>query len=187
VSVWFSPNHAPRQSPSQLLSTDPVVPLSLPTTMAPPSRDLILPLLLLLLVSSSGAEPYPLVLVPRRCSPSSSAAYRLGPAVESHDPGARPLPYGVAWWVNRQSSWLPHELFRSDDIPEPEWPTSLEGSVDGGPGAARLAAWWRSLVPAVLEVGPMDRWRCASFIGDYRDLAFIVFFFSSLLIPLTAR
>jgi hypothetical protein len=60
------------------------------------SLDLILPLLLLLLVSSSDIKPYPLALVPRRRSLSSSAAYRLGLAVESHDLGAWPLPDGAA-------------------------------------------------------------------------------------------
>jgi hypothetical protein len=32
---------------------------------------------------------------------------------------------------------LPHELLRSDGIPEPEGPASLEGSASGGPGMVR--------------------------------------------------
>jgi hypothetical protein len=58
--------------------------------MAPPSPDLVL----LLLVTSSGAKLCPLALVPRCRFPSTSAAHWLGPAVESHDPGARPLSDG---------------------------------------------------------------------------------------------
>jgi hypothetical protein len=92
--------------------------------------------LLLLLVTSSGVESYPLALVPRRRSPSSSTAHRIGPTVKSHDPGAWPLPDGVVKWANRQSSQLLHELFRFGGIPESEGPTSLEGSDDGG-GVAR--------------------------------------------------
>jgi hypothetical protein len=64
-------------------------------------------------------------------------AHRLGPAVESHDPGARSLSDGAVRWVNRQSSRLSHGFLRSDDVLEPEGPTSLEGSVGGGPGVAR--------------------------------------------------
>jgi hypothetical protein len=45
-------------------------------------------LVLLLLVTSFDAEPYPLTLVPQCRSPSFSAAHRLGPTVESHDLGA---------------------------------------------------------------------------------------------------
>jgi hypothetical protein len=32
---------------------------------------------------------------------------------------------------------MPHILLRSDGVPEPEGPASLEGSADGGPGATR--------------------------------------------------
>jgi hypothetical protein len=69
--------------------------------------------------------------------PSSLAAHQLGPAVKSHDPGARPLPDGAAWWVNRWSSQLSHRLFRSHSVPEPEGLALLEGSADGGPDVVR--------------------------------------------------
>jgi hypothetical protein len=70
-------------------------------------------------------------------SPLLWPAHRLGLAVESHDPGAWPLPDGVSWWVNRWSSQLPHRLFRSDGIPEPKGPASLEGSFGSGPVPVR--------------------------------------------------
>jgi hypothetical protein len=55
----------------------------------------------LTLVTSSGAESYPLALLPQCRSPSSiTAAQQLGPAVVSHDPGAQPLPDGAVKWVN---------------------------------------------------------------------------------------
>jgi hypothetical protein len=97
--------------------------------MASPSPDLVL---LLLLVTSFSAEPYPLALVPQRCSPSSSTAHRLGPTVESHDSGSWPLPYGAMKWVNRHSSRLPHILFRFGGVSESEGLASLEGSASGG-------------------------------------------------------
>jgi hypothetical protein len=53
------------------------------------------------MVTSSATERYPLALLPQRRSLSSSAAHRLGLVIESHDLGARPLPDGAAWWVNR--------------------------------------------------------------------------------------
>jgi hypothetical protein len=93
-------------------------------------------LMLLLLVTSFGAKPYPLALVPSRRSPSSLAAHRLGPTVEPHDPGAQPLPNGATKWVNRWSIRLPHGLFRSGGVLESEGPASLEGSADDG-GVAR--------------------------------------------------
>jgi hypothetical protein len=93
-------------------------------------------LVLLLLVTSSGVEPYPLAFVPQRHSPSSSVAHRLGPTVESNDPGTRPLMDGAVKWANQWSGQLPHKLFRSGGIPESEGPASLEGSA-GGVGAAR--------------------------------------------------
>jgi hypothetical protein len=62
-----------------------------------PSLDLELPLLLHLLLCSSGVEPLLLLHFPRRRSPSSiTAAQRLGPAIKSQDPGTRPLPDGAA-------------------------------------------------------------------------------------------
>jgi hypothetical protein len=64
-------------------------------------------------------------------------AHRLGTTVESHDPGAQPLPDGAARWVNRRSSRLPHRLLRSGGVPEPEGPSLLEGSACGGPSVAR--------------------------------------------------
>jgi hypothetical protein len=39
--------------------------------------------------------------------------------------------------VNRRSSRLPHVLFKSSGVPEPEWPASLQGSADGGPSVVR--------------------------------------------------
>jgi hypothetical protein len=101
--------------------------------MAPPSSDL----LLLLLVTSSGAEPYPLAFLPRHRSPSSTAtAQQLGLAIESHDPDGRPLPVGVVKRANRRSTRLPHRLKRSGDVPEPDGPVLIDGSAGGG-GTAR--------------------------------------------------
>jgi hypothetical protein len=85
-----------------------------------------------------------------------SVAYWLGPAVESHDPGARPLSDGVAWWANRRSSWLPHGLFRSGGVSEPEGPAALEGSAGSGPGAAREGIGEVGGVVAVLSAS--DPW-----------------------------
>jgi hypothetical protein len=59
------------------------------------------------------------------------------PGIESHDPGTRPLPDGAAWWANQQSSRLPHRFFRSDGVPEPEGPASLERIAGGSPDAVR--------------------------------------------------
>jgi hypothetical protein len=134
LGLILTAHHAP---PSQLLVSNPLAPLDLADHDCPPSSDLVLLLFLFLLVTSSSIEPYPLTLVPRRRSPSSSAAHRLGPAVESHDPGARPLPDGVAWWVNRRSSRLPHGLFKSDGALDHEGPATLEGSAGGGLGVTR--------------------------------------------------
>jgi hypothetical protein len=92
--------------------------------------------MLLLLVTSSDVEPCPLALVPRRRSPSSLAAHRLGPVAESHDPDARPLPVGAVKWANRRSSRLLHRILRSSGVPESKGPASLEGSAGGG-GAVR--------------------------------------------------
>jgi hypothetical protein len=93
--------------------------------------------LLLLLVTSSGAGPYPLTLVPRRRSPSLSTAHWLGLGIESHDPGARPLPDGAVKLVNRRSSQLLHALLISGGVPESEGLASLEGSVGSGGGTTR--------------------------------------------------
>jgi hypothetical protein len=101
---------------------------SSPALMAPSSLNLVL----LLLVTSSSVKPYPLALIARRCSPSSPAAHWLGPTVESHDPGTRPLPDGVVKWANWQSNQLSHGLLRSGDVPESEGPSLLEGSADSG-------------------------------------------------------
>jgi hypothetical protein len=134
------------------------VPLDLAGDNDQPLLDLVLLLSLFHLVTSSDVEPFPLALVHRRRSPSSSAAYQLGPAVESHDPGTQPLPDGAAWWANRWSSWLPHELFRSGGVLEPEGPASLEGSADGGPDAAREGVGEVGGVVAVLGAsGPWGR------------------------------
>jgi hypothetical protein len=133
LGLTLTAHHAP---PSQLLVSNPLAPLDLASDDCVLSPDLV-PLLLFVLVTSSDAKPYPLALVSQRRSPSSSTAHRLGPTVESHDLGAQPLPDGAAWWVNRRSSRLPHGLFKSDGIPKPEGPASLEGSASGGPDAAR--------------------------------------------------
>jgi hypothetical protein len=118
--------------------------------MAPSSPDMVL----LLLVTSSGAESYPLALVPRRRSPSSSATHQLGPAVKSHDPGTRPLPNWVAKWANQRSIWLPHKLLRSNGVPEAKGFASLQGSADG-----RAARDGVSEVGGVVAVcGVSDPW-----------------------------
>jgi hypothetical protein len=59
---------------------------------------------------------------------------------------------------------LSHELLRSDNVPEPEGPASLEGSADGGPAAAREGVGKVGGVVAVLSasgpwgqlIGPME-------------------------------
>jgi hypothetical protein len=71
-----------------------------PLDLAGDGGPLLLNLVLLLLVTSSGVEPFPLTLVPRWRSPSSAAAHRLGLAIESHDPDALHFLDGVARWVN---------------------------------------------------------------------------------------
>jgi hypothetical protein len=94
--------------------SDPLAPLDLAGDDCPPSSDLVLLLLLFFLVTSSDA------LVPRCRSPSSSAAHQLGPVIESHDPGARPLADGAVWQAYRRSSRLSHRLFRFDGVLEPK-------------------------------------------------------------------
>jgi hypothetical protein len=79
----------------------------------------------------------PLSMILNTAPPLPQPAHRLGPAIESNDPGARPLPNGAAWWANRWSSRLPHRLFRSGGVQETKGPTSLEGSAGGGPAVAR--------------------------------------------------
>jgi hypothetical protein len=58
------------------------------------------------------------------------------PTVESHNPGARPLPVGAVKRVNRYSTRLPHKLNRSDSIPKLNGSASIDGS-EGGGGMAR--------------------------------------------------
>jgi hypothetical protein len=134
--------------------------------MAPPSTDLVHPLLLLLLVTSSGVEPYPLLHLPRHCSPSSFiVAQWLGPVVESQDLGARPLPDGETKRMNHQSTRLPHGHNKSGGILEPNRPASGDGSAGGGGGAARDGVGEVGgvvVVHGVLGVGPVDRWRRVS-------------------------
>jgi hypothetical protein len=48
-------------------------------------------------------------------------------------------------------------LLRSGSVLEPEGLASLEGSVGGGPGAAREGVGEVGGVVAVLGVGPLDR------------------------------
>jgi hypothetical protein len=62
----------------------------------------------------------------------------LRPAAESQGLGARPLPFGVARWENQWRSRFLHRLKRAGGEPDPEGPTSLEGSAAGGPGATRV-------------------------------------------------
>jgi hypothetical protein len=130
---------APSSIPSVLLLS--------PASMALLSLDLVLPLLLLLLMCSSDAKPYPFLHYPRCYSPSSiTASQWLGPAIESQDLGARPLLDGAAKRANRRSTRLPHGLNSSGGVPEPDGPTSGDGSVSGdGGGAARVG-----------EVGEVD-------------------------------
>jgi hypothetical protein len=101
--------------------------------MASPSSDL----LLLLLVTSSGTEPYPLLLLPRRRSPFSiDAAQRLGPAVESQDLGTRLLPVEAVKRANYRSTRLSHGLNRSGGVPGSNGSASFDGGASGG-GTAR--------------------------------------------------
>jgi hypothetical protein len=110
--------------------------------MAPPALDLVLPLLLLILVCSSGAKLYPLLHFHWRHSPYSiAAAQRLSPIIESQDLGVWSLPHWVVKQANRQSIRLPHGLNRSGGVPEPDRPASGDGSAGGGgdgSGAARV-------------------------------------------------
>jgi hypothetical protein len=108
--------------------------------MASPLLDIVLPLLLLLLVCSSGIEPYLLLHFPRCHSPSSIAATQwLGSIIESQDPGGQPLPDGVAKRANCLSTRLTHRLNSSTGVPEPDGPASTDGSTyGGGSGAARV-------------------------------------------------
>jgi hypothetical protein len=145
---------------------------------------------------SSGAESYPHLPFPQHCSPSSIAiAQRLGLAVKSQDPGARPLPDGAMKRVNCRSTRLPHRLNRSGVIAEPDGLASRDGRASGG-GASRVGEvgeddgegsvrgangpWGR-------PSGSMVMHAVQHITGDYRDATLIVFFFSSLLLPLTAR
>jgi hypothetical protein len=92
LGLTITAHHAP---PPQLLITNPLTLLDHTGDDGSLSSDLVLLLLLFLLVTSSDVKPYPLTLVPRRCSPSSSTVHRLGPTVESQDLGAPPLPDGA--------------------------------------------------------------------------------------------
>jgi hypothetical protein len=175
---------------STVCLTDPLAP---PVLVAPSSLDLV---------------PPPPIAPPtlNRSSSSTSldAAQRLGPAVESQDPGAWPLLDGAAKRVNRQSTRLPHGLNRSCGVPEPDEPSSVDGSAngDGGRGAARASEvgegsddWLCPRCQWPLESAPwtngdtrhpMDH-RHPNGAGDYCDSMLVNFFFSSLLLPLIAR
>jgi hypothetical protein len=73
-------------------------------------------------------------------------------------------------WANRQSSWLSHGLLRSGGVSEPEGPTSLEGRAGGDPGVVREGVGEVGSVVAVLSASGV--------------VSLVVFFFSSLLLPL---
>jgi hypothetical protein len=61
--------------------------------------------------------------------------------------------------------------------------------------SVRLAVLFQFVAPVVLGVSPMDEWRSVPFgessmpyrAGDHCDATLVVFFFSSLLLPLMAR
>jgi hypothetical protein len=154
LGLTLTPHHTPL---SQLLLSDPLAPLDHAGDDGPPSPELVLLLLLLLLVTSPGAKPYSLVHVPRRCSPCSSTAHQLGPTIESHDPGARPLPDGATWWASQQSNRLPHRLLRSSGVLEPKGTVSFEGSASGGPDAAREGVGKVGSVVAACANAPRGR------------------------------
>jgi hypothetical protein len=63
--------------------------------------------------------------------------HRLGPTIESHEPGAWPLPDGAAWWANQRRNRLPHRLLRFGGVLETEGPALLEGNAGGGPSVVR--------------------------------------------------
>jgi hypothetical protein len=98
--------------------------------------------------------------------PFPQPAHRLGPVIESHDSGAQPLSNGAARWANRWSIWLPHGLFRSGSVLEPEGPASLEGSVGSSEGPASLEGSVGSSLgtmrEGVVEVGGVVAVRGAS-------------------------
>jgi hypothetical protein len=64
-------------------------------------------------------------------------AQRLGPTVESQDPGTWPLPDGAVKQANCWGTQLPHGLNKSDGVPEPDGPASGDGSTDGDGGTTR--------------------------------------------------
>jgi hypothetical protein len=117
--------------------------------MVSPSPDLVLLLRHQTVLAS---------LLPWCCSPSSiTAAQRLGPAVESQDPGTRPLPVGAVKWANHRSTWLPHGLNRSDSVPELDGPASVGGSVNGG-GVTKYSVGEVGGVVVVCDtIGPWGR------------------------------
>jgi hypothetical protein len=122
--------------------------------MALPLLDLVLPLLLLLLMCSSGTESYPLLRFSQRRSPSSIiTTQRLDPAVESQDPGARPLPNEVAKQVNARAPGYRTDSTVPRGVPKPDRLDSGDGSAGGG-GADRV-----SKVSSVISIhGASDPW-----------------------------
>jgi hypothetical protein len=115
--------------------------------MASSSLDLVLPLFLLLLVCSSGVEPYPLLHYPQCHSTSSITTTQwFGSVVESQDLGAQPLPDRAVKRADHRSTLLPHRLNNSDGVLELDEPALGDGSTDGGGGGA-------ARVDEVSEVG----------------------------------
>jgi hypothetical protein len=102
--VRVNPNCTPHSSSTSAICHRSTCSVNLASDDGPPSLYLVLLLLLLLSVTSSGVEPYSLTLVPRRGSPSSSGAHRLGSTVKSDDSGAHPLLDGAAKWANQWSN-----------------------------------------------------------------------------------
>jgi hypothetical protein len=172
-------------------AADPLTSLSSPALVALPSSNL----LLLLLVTSSDVEPYPLALLPRCRSPSSTATgQRLGPAVESHDSGVWPLSVGstAAAPDCRMDSTDP-AAYRSlmGRLWSMEAPTA-EARL--GMESARSMVWW-FMVPAILGVSPVTDGdprrsvdhRRSNEASDYRDEAGFIFVFFSHRLSLTPR
>jgi hypothetical protein len=134
--------------------------------MAPTHRRQWLPLLLLFLAYSSGTKLNPLLHFPQCRSPSSiTTAQQLGPAVESQDLCAQPLPNGAAKRANLWSTWLPHRLNRFGSVPEPDGLALGDGSAGG---AARVSEVGEDDGKGSVRgasgplVSPVDQWKFTS-------------------------
>jgi hypothetical protein len=82
------------------------------------------------MVTSFGAKLYPLPFFFLGVAPPLLNG--LAPGVESQYLGVWPLPVGVAKRASCRMMRLPHGLFRSGGIPDPDGPALLRRGTDGG-------------------------------------------------------